>query len=95
VPQRSKGETTTTTTPLFDAVKKHIWGYYQGEDPRPVRPPDDDIVNRCVAALHGHNIEELSRFLHQLFREGATPNRPSGPKRYSWFPRVIQNHFGH
>jgi hypothetical protein len=93
VPQRSKSEATKPTTPLFEEVKKHIWGYYQGEDTRPVRPPDNDIVNQCVTALQGHTIQELERFLRALFSAGHTPNRPSGPKKYAWFPRVIRNHF--
>jgi len=88
------GGSSMTAAALEEGVRQHIWGYFQGERRAQVPPPDRDIVRRCVAALHGHSVEELERLLRRLWREGAQPGRASGPRGYAWFPRVLENAFG-
>jgi hypothetical protein len=82
-----------TTTELHQALRAEIWAYMQGERKTPVSPPDNNIVNRCFKALHGHSLDELRAFLKDRFRKGYQPGRASGPKDYTWFPTVIENAF--
>jgi hypothetical protein len=90
---RKPSSSRPTTTDLHQALKAEIWGYFQGEGHKPVSPPDNEIVTRCVRALHGHSLDELRAFLKDRFRKGYQPGRASGPRDYTWFPKVINNHF--
>jgi hypothetical protein len=93
VPQPRSSQTDPTTTPIFEAVKAEIWGYMTGESKTSARPPDDAIVLKCVAELHGHKTEELHLFLQQRFLDGYTPGSKSGPREYSWFVQCLHNRF--
>lgn len=84
----SKPSMTTATE-----VRRHVWGYFQGQGKDQVPPPDQQIVERCVRALHGHSVEELEQFLRAQFRQGRERGKPSGPRGYAWFPAVIEQHF--
>lgn len=82
------------TTSLRQQVTAEIWGYMQGEHPRQVDAPDRQIVDKCMAALHGHGIQDLRTVLRQRFRSGHGPGMAGGPRSYAWFVRVIENAFG-
>jgi len=90
---QTQAEQPTTTSKISKGVRNHIWGYFQGQRPIPVDPPDRAIVQQCVAALHEHSIEELETLLRDRFRRGYRPGTSQGPQNYTWFVAVIQNAF--
>lgn len=86
-------EEPTTTSKISKEVRAHIWGYFQGQRPIPVDPPDRVIVQQCVAALQEHSIQDLELLLRDRFRRGYRPGTSQGPQNYTWFVAVIQNAF--
>lgn len=91
--RQTPGEDPTTTNQTFKQVREEIWGYFQGDRPREVPPPDRDIVQRCVKALRGHSINDLRALLRERFRAGYKPGGADGPRSYAWFVRLIDNAF--
>jgi len=87
-------KSSSTTSSLYADVRSLIWSYFRGEHNRALPPPDRNIVERCVAALHGHTSEELRLYLNARIRQGFGAGRGKGPKSYAWFPAVIESGFG-
>jgi len=81
------------TTKLQNELRAEIWAYFQAERTTQVKPPDKQIIQRCLEAMHGHSIDELRLVLRDRFRRGFRPGTARGPRDYTWFPAVIANAF--
>lgn len=51
--------------------------------------PDDDLVRQVLEAGHGATAAEIHLYLFSLRKAGN-----GGPKGWSWFPAVVEEHFG-
>jgi len=58
--------------------------------------PDDDIVIQTLVAGQGATAADICDFLEAKYSEkrGAyRPQKKNGPRKFSWFPAVVGEHF--
>lgn len=61
---------------------------------RKFKPPDKQIVMKCLEAIGDAEIDEVVGFLRERYEANQSPRHPSGPKSYGWFPKVLAEKFG-
>jgi hypothetical protein len=82
------------TTERIDWMRDALQGYMQRDGSQfPVKPPDDEIILRCLNAVGDTDLETIGETLRTLRVNGQAPGRPGGPEAYSWFPKVLHNIF--
>lgn len=62
---------------------------------RKFKVPDVKITLRCLRAIHGTDLGEVQKFLHDRFANfEQSPRHPRGPKSYAWFETVLKSQYG-
>lgn len=82
------------TTERIDWMRQALQGYMQRDGSVYLpKPPDDDIILRCLNAVGDTDLETIGDTLKTLRSNGQAPGKPGGPEAYTWFPKVLENIF--
>lgn len=84
------------TTPKVDdrfEVRRILTCYVRGDQWNLNPTPDDQIVERVIAAAHGASVQKIREFLLSVYKGGQKVGTRTGPKSWGWFPTVINKRF--
>lgn len=81
-----------TDNQRFEFMKSALAGYMH-----PAKPPDAEIVRKCLVAINGADMKTVGEFLRDRYvNREQSPRHANGPRKYGWFVTVLTERFrGH